>query len=182
MSLDKTIFKIVNGFSVPPVFDELFVYAHGLANVEIAFFLFCIILFLIVVGAPKRGPRAAIAVFIATMITYFGAGNLRKLLVRPYPVLDENLGAILRVEVLRASSAFPVLSIVMFSTIAMSIVFYFPKYTLGLMILSVFYASMPIYLGIAYPSDAFGSLLLGAALGYTLMQILSRTQYFSRYQ
>ncbi len=173
---------MINGYNIPSIFDDIFVYAHGLANVEIAFFLFCIILFLIVVGAPKRGPRAAIAVFIATMITYFGAGTLRKLLVRPYPVLDESLEAILRVEVLRSSSAFPVISTVMFSTIAMSIVFYFPKYTAGLIIMSVLYAIMPIYLGLAYPSDALGSLLMGYAIGYTLMQILSRTKYFARYQ
>lgn len=181
MSIDKTVFKAINSSDLPPVFNDIFIYAHGMRNMEIAFFLFCVILFVIVVGAPKKGPRAAIAVFIASMVTYFGAASLRKMASRPYPELDAALGAEIKVNLLKASSAFPVVSNVMFATVAMSIVFYFPKYTAGLLMASAVYALMPVYLGVAYPSDAVGSLVVGYVAGYVLMTFLAKTDYFARY-
>lgn len=180
MGLDKTIFKIINGYNLPSFLDSVFAYMHGLQNVEIIFFLFCIILFLIVIGTPRKGPRAATAVFIATMLTYFGIGFLRNLFTRTYPIVDESLGVILRFDMLKAESAFPVMSNVLFALITTSIIFYFPKLTVSLLVASIFYAVMPVYLGVAYPSDAFGSLLLGYVLGYVSTGFLSRFVYFFR--
>lgn len=182
MDIDKIIFDAVNGQTLPWFVDQLFIYLHGISHVEIAFFLFCLILFLIVVGAPKRGPRAAIAVFIATMATYFGSGSLRALIPRQYPFQVYELAAMnLRADVSTTFSAFPVISNLMLGTLMMTVIFYFPKHMKGLFVVSLFYATMPIYLGIAYPLDAFGSLFVGFAMGYIQMTILTKIDYFARY-
>ncbi len=180
MDLDKVIFKTINSYKMPSIFDNIFAYLHGFINIEIIFFLFSVILFLIVVVAPKKGPRAVSATFIVTMITYFGMDNVKKLLLRPYPVLSNDFKTILRVEVMQSVSAFPVMSTFMFAVIIMSIIFYFERYSIVFIFISLIYAMMPIYLGFAYPSDAFGSLILGFVLSYIFMQFLSKIQYFSR--
>ncbi len=182
MNLDNIIFKMINSCSIPSIFDEIFLYLHGFINVEIVFFLFCSTLFLIVIIVPKKGPKVGGAAFIITMITYFGMDNLKKLLVRPYPSLDGVSEVIFRVEIVRSSSAFPVMSTLIFSAVIMSMMFYFQRYSTVFILISLIYAVIPIYLGVAYPSDAFGSAILGYILGYFLMQFLSKIQYFSRYK
>lgn len=179
--MDKTIFKAINGYEIPPFLDEIFAYLHGMKNVEIVFFLFCLVIFSMIAGSPKKGPRAAAAVFIATMATYFGTESLRAFVSRPYPAMSKSLEAAVRVDVPMASSAFPVLSNMMFAALAMSIIFYFPRYTKACLLVSLVYAILPVYLGVAYPTDAFGSLALGYVFGYVLMVILSKTKYFARW-
>ncbi len=87
----------------------------------------------------------------------------------------------LRVEVVKQASAFPVVSNLLIGTIFIAVTYYFPKHSLALIIAGVLYSLMPVYLGVAYPVDALGSLFLGFIMGYGLMVILSKFDYFERF-
>lgn len=182
MGIDNKLFVFINSYEVPEIVTEVAIYLHGYKNVEVAFFLFCLILTGVLLGSPKKGIRASVAVFIAAMCSYFGAQYLRGVSSRPFPYLDENLASQLRVEPLPGlMSAFPISSIVLFSSVAVALIYYFPKYSLFVIIASIVYTLMPIHLGVALPSDAFGSLLLGYAFSYFMMTILGKKDYFKRY-
>jgi len=181
MDIDSKVYVFINSQAVPDFITDIAIYVHGYKNVEVAFFLFCLLLGGILIASPKRGMRAAVAVFIAAMCSYFGAQYLRTLITRPFPYLNENLASQLRIEPLTTMSAFPVISVVLFSSIAVALIYYFPKYTTWVLIASFIYTLLPIHLGVVYPSDAFGSLLLGFTFSYLLMTILGTKNYFKRY-
>lgn len=181
MDLDNKVFIYINSYEVPGFVTDLAIYLHGYRSVEVAFFIFCLLLTAILLGSPQKGIRAAVAVFVATMCSYFGAGYMRGLLSRPFPYLDENLASQLRVEPLSNLSAFPVTSVVLASSVAVALIYYFPKYSSFVVIASIVYTLMPIHLGVAFPSDAFGSLALGYAFSYFMMTALGKKDYFKRF-
>lgn len=180
--IDKSVFTYINNLNLPDFVSYAAGYLHGYSNLEIAFLLFCLILSAVVLGSPKTGVRAAIAIFIVTMSSFFGASYLKSLFVHPYPHLDGGLSVNLRVDPgALGPSSFPVPSVVMFSAVMMVLLFYFPKKSSLFLFALAAYTFMPVYLGVAFPSDVIGSFLAGLIFSYLLLAFLSRQQYFQRY-
>jgi len=181
MDIDQKIFEAVNSFRGPDFLTETAVYIHGYKHVEVAFFLFCLSLVCVLLVAPKKGMRASILAFAAAMGSVFLVQFLKKIVSRPAPYLDEATMTNLRVEPLANISAFPVGSTTLVSAVAVTLMYYFPKFSGPVVIFTLLYAMMPIYLGVAFPSDAIGSLILGYLFSYTLVIIVGRRGYFRKY-
>lgn len=181
MDIDRSLFTYINSYPLPDVVTDTAIYVHGYKNAEVAFFLFCLILGAVLLVSPKKGIRASIAVFIASMSSFVGGKYLTGVFSRPFPYLDEGLASQLRVEPLTSLSAFPVPSILLFTSVAMAMIYYFPKYSALMVGVTLIYTLMPVYLGVAYPSDAAASLALGSVFSYFLMTTLGRNAYFKRF-
>lgn len=180
--IDKGLFAYINNLNLPDFVTYAASYLHGYDNLEIAFLFFCLMISAVALSSPKKGVRAAIAVFIVTMSSFFGASYLKSLLIHPYPHLDSSLNVKLRVaRSALGSSSFPVPSVVMFSAVIMVLLFYFPKKSLLFISSLLIYTFLPVYLGVAFPSDVIGSFLAGTVLSYLLLTFLSRQDYFRKY-
>ena len=181
MELDRKLFEMINSYPVPDFVTDLAVYLHGYRHVEVTFFLFCLFLGAVLIASPKKGIRASLAAFVAAMLSFFGAQHLNSLFKRPFPYLDETLSCQLRVEALTSFSAFPLTSVVTVCAVSVALIYYFPKYSMLVVLGSVVYTLMPIHLGVAFPTDALGSMALGYALSYVLMNFMGKKAYFKRF-
>jgi|GEM_PF-3272792 len=181
MELDKKLFEIINGYELSPLATEVSLYIHGYKHVEVAFFLFCLLLAGILLGSPKKGLQASMSAFIAAIAAYLATPHLHALFLRPYPYLNDALRVQLRTEPLTDLSSFPLSSVTLMSAVAVALIYYFPRYSALVVIGSVLYTLLPVHLGVAFPSDAFGSLALGYVFSYFLMNILGQINYFKRF-
>ena len=181
MELDKKLFEIINSYELPPFVTEVSLYIHGFKHVEVAFFLFCLVLGCVLLGSPKKGLQASIAACIAAVVPFLAAPHLQALFLRPYPYLNDALIVKLRTEPLTDLSSFPLSSVTLMSAVAVALIYYFPKYSALVILGSVLYTLLPVHLGVAFPSDAFGSFALGCVFSYFLMNALGQVNYFKRF-
>ncbi len=158
LGLDVSVLLFINKSLANPVLDALMTFTQSFT------YVFWILLILFLAFGKKR--EIAILMIITAIIS-LGVSSILKTEIsreRPYQVLD-----VRQLVPDEDNTSFPS-NHVLLSTALSTIVFaYYRKYGSALFVLSGIIALGRVYLGVHYPSDVLGGVIIGAVIGLLVL-------------
>lgn len=147
-----------------PWLDGVFASVSGLGSISFAFWLG--LLFVLVSGKSKG--KAGAAIWTAAFVSYNVSGILKAAfkVERPYEILT------VEPAVWSTGYAFPSGHTAMAFALATVLSSHFPKFRAGFFLAAAAVGISRIYLGVHYPSDVLGGVLLGLLAGYWICKLI----------
>lgn len=168
--IDEMLFNYINHNLANPIFDILMPVLTWFGNVGSVWIFMGLIAFLL---GGKKGRQVAVMLFIAAILSDLTTEvALKKLIMRPRPF--EALNHVRTLVARPGSSSFPSGHAAVSFTAAMVMAYNYKKFA-GLFFLLAFgIAFSRIYVGVHFPLDVLGGIVIGLILGSILVARQSR--------
>lgn len=172
--LDYMIFNFINHNLANPLFDIMMPLLTWLGNVGAVWIILGLLIFSL---GGKKGRRVAVMVFIAAIISNLTTEvALKKLIMRPRPF--DTLSQVRTLVARPGSSSFPSGHAAVSFAVAMVMAYNYRKYAGLLFLLAFGIAFSRIYVGVHFPLDVLGGIVIGLTIGSILVARQTKIENF----
>lgn len=170
MHIDSALFQVLNGILTSPPTDHLFIF---LTSIRHTWPIYAILALFIGFTYKKQGIIALMALALTLGITdQFSTHVLKPMVNRERPCRQE---ATIRLLIpCGPGQSFPSTHAINNGCLAMFIGIMFPHMRLWILVFALLVSYSRIYVGVHYPLDVLGGLLIGAVFGLFTAMMLKR--------